>query len=148
MKNKVYEEKFQSIFWVCGVPDEAVAHIVSECSKLAQKEYKQLRHGWIAKMLQWKLCEKWGAEKWHIHKPEKILETEECKIILDFPTQTDKILERNWPDITDIEKKSKKFLLIDSACPFDTCIERKEEKNAQIIVSWNMKLQECGKWEK
>ena len=34
---------------VCGVANEAIEHIVSECSKIAQKEYKQERQ--VAKML-------------------------------------------------------------------------------------------------
>ena len=33
----------RSICRVSGVADETVAHIVSEFSKLAQKEYKQVR---------------------------------------------------------------------------------------------------------
>ena len=45
-----------------------------------------------------------------------------------FPVQTDKTLEYNLPDITVIDKKSKKCLLIDPACPFDTRIEKKEEE--------------------
>ena len=51
-----------------------------------------MRHDSVAKMLHWKLCEKWGfnkAEKWYIHKPEKVLESEDCKILWDFPIQTD-----------------------------------------------------------
>ena len=50
-------ENVESICRVCGAADETVAHIVSECSKLAQ-EYKQVSYDNIAKMLQWKLCEK------------------------------------------------------------------------------------------
>ena len=49
---------------------ETLAHVVSECSKLAQKEYKQVRYDNVAKMLHWKLFEKWGfnkAEKWYTH---------------------------------------------------------------------------------
>ena len=79
-------------------------------------------------MLHWKLCEKWRfnkAEKWYIHKPEKVFESENCK---NFPIQTNKTLEHNRPDITVIDKKSKKCLLIDPACPFDTRIEKKEEE--------------------
>ena len=41
------------------------------------------------------------------------------------------ILEDNRPDITVIDKKSKKCLLIDTACLFDTCIERKEEEKCK-----------------
>ena len=46
----------------------------------------------------------------------------------DFHIQTDKNLEHNRPDVTVIDKKSKKFLLIDTTCPFDTRIEKKEEE--------------------
>ena len=76
----VYGENVQS---VCGASDKTVAHIISECSKLAQMEYEKARHDNVSKMLHWKLCEKWGfnkAEKWYIHKPEKGLESENCKI--------------------------------------------------------------------
>ena len=130
LRNVVYRENVQSISRVCGAADETVVHIVSECSKQVQKEYKQVRHDNVAKMLHWKLCEKWGfskAEKWYIHKPEKVLESESCKILWDFPIQADKTLEHNRPDITVIDKKNKKFILIDPACPFDTCIEKKKE---------------------
>ena len=82
-------------------------------------------------MLHWKLCKKWGfskAEKWYIHKPEKVLESEYCKILWDFPIQTNKILEHNQPDITVIDKKSKKCLLIDPAWIFKTRIEKRRRK--------------------
>ena len=82
-------------------------------------------------MLHWKLCEKWGfnrAGKWYLHKPEKVLEYENCNILQDFPIQTDKILEHNRPDITVIDNKNKKCVLIDPAWLLDTCIENKEEE--------------------
>ena len=88
LRNAVYGENVQSICRVCGAADETVVHIVSECSKLAQKDYKQVRQGNIAKMLHCKLCEKLGfneAKKWYIHKPEKVLESENCNILWDFP---------------------------------------------------------------
>ena len=80
---------------VCGVADETVAHIVPECSKLANEEYKEVRQDNVAKMIYWKLCEKWGfnkTRKWYIHKPEKVLESENCTVLWDFPIQTDKTL--------------------------------------------------------
>ena len=61
-------------------------------------------------------------------KPEKGLESEDCKILWDFPIETDESLEHNRPDITVIDKKSKKCLLVDPTCPFDTRTEKKEEK--------------------
>ena len=96
--NAVYEENVQSICRVCAAADETVVHVVSEFSKLAQKEYNQVRRDDNAKMLHWKLFENWGfnkAEKWYMHKPEKVLECESCKILWDFSIQTDKILEHN-----------------------------------------------------
>jgi len=150
LRKRVYGEDIDSSCRVCGAAEETVAHIVSECQKLAQKEYKEVRHDNVAKVIHWKLCEKWGFEKsdkWYTHKPEKVLESDECKILWDFPIQTDKTLEHNRPDITVIEKNSKKCLLIDPACPFDTRIERKEEEKCnnycdlkyEIARMWRMK---------
>ena len=48
----------------------------------------------------------------------KALKSEDCKTFWDFPVWTDKTFEHNRPDITLIDKKSKTFLLIDSAWAF------------------------------
>ena len=42
---------------VCDAADETVANIVSESSKRAQNDYKQVRYD-VFKMVHWKLCEK------------------------------------------------------------------------------------------
>ena len=120
-----------------------MAHIVSEWQKLAQKEYKQVRHDNIAKVIHWKLCEKWGFEKsnqWYTHKHEKVLESEEWNILWDFLIQTDKTLEHNKPDITVIEKKINKCLLIDSECPFDTRIEKKEQEKCNNYCDFKYEI--------
>ena len=39
---------------MCSRVGETVKHIVSECSKLAQKEYKR-RHDWIGRRIHWKI---------------------------------------------------------------------------------------------
>ena len=59
MRNVVYGEIVQSVCRVCGAVNKTVVHIVSECSKLAQKEHKQVRHDKVTKILHWKLCKKW-----------------------------------------------------------------------------------------
>ena len=63
MRKSVYGENVDSACRVCGSADETVAHIVAECQKPAQKEYKQVRHDNVAKVIHWKLCEKRGFEK-------------------------------------------------------------------------------------
>ena len=40
---------------LCGDRDEMINHIIRECSKLAQKEYKT-RHGWVGKVIHWEMC--------------------------------------------------------------------------------------------
>ena len=42
---------------LCGDRDETINHIISECRKLAQKEYKT-RHDWVGKVINWELCKK------------------------------------------------------------------------------------------
>ena len=37
---------------LCGDRDETINHIISEYSKLAQKEYKA-RHDWVGKVIHW-----------------------------------------------------------------------------------------------
>ena len=64
----------------------------------------------------------------------------ELQDLVRFPIHTDKTLEHDRPDITVIDKKSEKCLLIDPACPFDTRIEKKEAES--------IKLQKFGKWER
>ena len=36
-----------------------------------------------------------SIKHWYIHKPEKVLESEDCMILWDFSIQTDKNLEHN-----------------------------------------------------
>ena len=37
---------------LCGERDETINHIMNECNKLAQKEYKT-RHYWVGKVIHW-----------------------------------------------------------------------------------------------
>ena len=57
-----------------------------------------------------------------------MLKNEGCKILWDFPTQTDKVIEHSWPDIVCINKKTKSCLIIDIAIPGDKNIITKEQE--------------------
>ena len=49
---------------LCRMCDESggtVQHIICECKKLAQREYKR-RHDTVAKLVHWKFCEKYNLE--------------------------------------------------------------------------------------
>ena len=55
----------------CGDRDETINHIISECSKLAQKEYKT-RHDCVGKVIHWEMGKKFKFDhtnKWYMHKP-------------------------------------------------------------------------------
>ena len=54
---------------LCGDWDETINHIISECSKLAQKAYKT-GHDWVGKVIHWEMCKKFKFDhinKWHMH---------------------------------------------------------------------------------
>ena len=90
-------------------------HIISECSKLAQKEYKR-RHDWVGKRIHCEVRRKNGIEvkpKWYEHQPEAVQENERYKILWDFNIQTDHVIEARRPDIIVIDKETKFAKIID-----------------------------------
>ena len=87
--------------------DETINHIISECYKLAQKEYKT-RHDWVGKGIHRELCKKLKFDhtnKWYMHDPESVLENEIHKLFWDFKIQTDLIIFVRWLDLVIIKKK-------------------------------------------
>ena len=61
-----------------GDRDETIIYITSECSKLAQKEYKT-RHDWVNKGILWEMCKKLNFDhtnKWYMHNTAPILEND------------------------------------------------------------------------
>lgn len=119
---------------LCGERDETIAHIVSECKMLAQKQYKNWRHDRIAQVIHWELCKKYNmehAEKWYEHKPEGVIENENVKMLWDMKIQTDREIEHSRPDILTLNKKDRSCLLIDVTCPFDTRVIQKEREKIE-----------------
>ena len=60
---------------LCGDRDETINHIISECSKLAQKEYKA-GHDWVGKVIHWEMYRKFQFDhtnKWHMYNPAPVL---------------------------------------------------------------------------
>ena len=63
----------------CVVKGEKYVNV----KKLAQREYKT-RHGKVANLVYWKLCEKHNLErkeKWYKHFPEDVAEDDDVKFI-------------------------------------------------------------------
>ena len=77
-----------------GDRDEMINHIISECSKLAQKGYKT-RHDWVGKLIYWEFCKKFKfdtSNKWYIHNPAPLLENNIHKLLWDFDIHTDHLI--------------------------------------------------------
>ena len=90
----------------CGDCDDKINHIISECSKLTQREYNT-KPDWVGKMIHWELCKKIKFDltnKWFIPNPESFLENETQKILWDFEIQTDHLLSVRRPGLVIVKK--------------------------------------------
>ncbi len=90
IKARTCKTQQNSKCWLCGDRDETVNHIISECSKLAQKEY-QTRHDWVGKVIKWEMCKKFKFDhtnKWYMHNPAPVLENDTHKLLWDFDIHT------------------------------------------------------------
>ena len=95
---------------LCGDRDETINHIISEFSKLAQREYKA-RHDWLGKVIQWEMCRIFefdNANKWYMHNPEPVLENDTHKLLWDFDIQTDHLISARKTDLIIINNNNKK----------------------------------------
>ena len=87
--------------------DETIDHIISECSKLAQKEYKT-RHDWVGKVIHWEMCKKFKFDhtsKWYMHSPAPVLQNNTQKLLWDFDMHTDHLILARRPDLIIINKR-------------------------------------------
>ena len=134
---------------LCGIKGESISHLISECSKLAQKQYKE-RHDSVAQNIHWELCGMYGFErenKWYDHIPQSVIENEETKILWDFTIQCDRYVQNRRPDIVVIEKSKQECKIIDIAVPNDNRVGSKEQEKIEkyqdlrqeIAHLWGMK---------
>ncbi|XP_067951365.1 uncharacterized protein [Watersipora subatra] len=115
---------------LCKQKDEKVSHIVSECSKIAQTEYKE-GHDKVASAVHWSICKKHElphTEKLYDHRAEAVLENEKVKLLWDFNVQTDKVIEARRPDLILINKETKQCQVIEIAISGDTRVVQKEDE--------------------
>ena len=94
---------------LCADRDETINHIISECSKLAQKEYKT-RHDWVGKVIHQEMCKKFKFDhtnKWCMHNPAPVLENDIHKLLWDFDIHTDHLISARRPDLIIINNKKR-----------------------------------------
>lgn len=127
-KVTIMKEQGSKMCRMCGVRDETVMHILSECEKLAQGDYKK-RHDRVASIIHWNLCSNHGfkrADNWFDHHAEPVMENERVKILWDFNIHTDRLIEARRPDIVVVDKLNSETTLIDIAVPGDFRVQEKE----------------------
>ena len=94
---------------LCTDRFETINHILSECSKLAQKEYKA-RHDWVSTIIHLEMCKKFKfdhANKWYRHQLAPVLENDPHKLLWDFDINMDHLIPARRPDLILINKKRK-----------------------------------------
>ena len=69
---------------MCDETGETIRRIVSEYSKLTQREYKRRNDNFSLSMVHCKLCKKFNlekSEKWYLHNPQTVSENINHKLI-------------------------------------------------------------------
>ena len=130
----------------CGDRDETINHIISECSKLAQKEYKA-RHDGVDMVIHLKMCKKLKFDhtnKWYMLNPASVLENDSNKLLYDFDIQTNNLISAKRL----YSNQKRIWKIVDFAVPADHRIKLKEsEKKGKYLELdrewkklWNMKV--------
>ena len=111
IKAKIDKTQQNSRCKLCSERVETINHIINECSKLAQKEYKT-RQDWRSKVIHWKLCKKLKFDptnKWYMYSPRSVLENDTRKPLWDFDIQTDPLISARRADLIIINKEEREF---------------------------------------
>ena len=135
---------------LCGERAESVDHLVAECEKIAQKEYKK-RHDNVARIIHLELCQKYnliGKVKWYNHKPESVMENDMVKILWDFNIQTDHIIQHRRPDIVVVDKSNRKCQIVDIAVPGDRRVAQKEQEKIEKYAELKREIKKIWKMSK
>ena len=140
----IYNNKESPLCRLCKERTETVEHLISGCTTLAGKEYKE-RHD---KNIHWHLCGKYGIERtetWWSHEPEAVVENQDVKILWDFNVYTDRKITARRPDIVMIDKTRKTAKLIDVSIPADRRIDEKEKEKIEKYQELRIELERL--WE-
>ena len=127
---------------MCGETGDTISHIMSKCSKLAQREYKR-RYDNFTRMVHWKLYEKFNLkkpEKWYLHNPQNVSENVNHKLMYEMNMQCDNIIVERRPDIVIANKMEKTAIITDVTIPGEKeKIEKYPNLKREIQRFWNLK---------
>ena len=104
----------------------------------------------MSKLIHWELCKKLKFDhtnKWYMHNPKFVRESDTHKLSWDFEIQTDNLISARRPYLIIIYKKERTCRMVDFVVPADHRVELKEcEKRDKYLdlarelkKPWNMK---------
>ena len=99
----------------------------------------------MAQYIHWQFCGKCGLERannWYEQKPERVVESENSKLLWDFTIQCDRKIEARRPDIVFIDKKEREVVIIDVAIPGD---DRLKDKELEKVEKYQLLKDEIAK---
>ena len=136
---------------LCGDSDETINHIRSECSKLAQKEYKT-RHDWVGKVIHWEMYKKFKFDhtnNWYIHNPALIQENNTYNFYEIFDIHTDHLISARRLDLIRINKIKRTCKIVGYAVPADHRIKLKECEKKDKYLNFARELKNYGtcRWQ-
>ena len=134
---------------LCGDRDETINHIISRCSKLAQKQYKA-RHDWGAKVIHWEMCKKFQldhANKWYMYNPGPVLENDTHKLLWHFDIQTNHLISARRPDLILINNKNRKSAKLSTLLSRQTTEWNWKNVKREISILTLLEYwKNCGTW--
>ena len=148
VKAHIYKTPCSARCRLCGSFDETIDHLVSCCSFLAQKGYKN-RHDRVASHGHWMIAKQAGfpvQDLWWKHCPPRVCENNVCKLLWDFSIVTDTSLQHNHPDITMVLKQTNEVYLID--IPGDSRLSQKVIDKLTKYVDLKIKVVRVRKCRK
>ena len=133
---------------LCGDRHETINTIISECIKLAQKEY-MTRHNWVGKVIHVELCKKLKFDhtnKWYMHNLAFVLENDMDKLLWDLRYKH--IISARRTDLKRNNKKEKTCRILDFVVPTDHRLNWNNSKRGISSSTLQGNRKNCGtcKW--
>ena len=139
IKARIDTTQQNSRCWLCGDRHETINHIISESSKLAQKEYKT-RQDCMGKVIYWELCKKFKFDhtnKWYMHNPTSVLENDTHILLWDFDMQTEHLMNQ----------KERACRIVGFTVLVDHRVKLKEAKRRISTLTLQKELKHGGTWK-
>ena len=135
IRANIDKESVSMVCRKCDKANESVGHLASGCEALASKEYRR-RHDRMGLRVYWEVCRIYGvkcAEKWYEETPDEVRVSDDLKVEIwwDRKVVTMRSVECCRPDVTIVNRRTKEWIFIDFAIPWDRNVLVKEQEKIE-----------------